>query len=131
MSMSDPIGDLFTRIRNGQKAKLAIINAPASRFGENVLRVLKDEGFIRDFKRIETGNKADLEVQLKYPEGKPAIQTIERVSKPGRRVYSAINSLKKYYNGLGIYIVSTPKGLMSDRQAREENVGGEVVGRVF
>ena len=131
MSMSDPIGDLFTRIRNGQKAKLAIINAPASRFGENVLRVLKDEGFIRDFKRIETGNKADLEVQLKYPEGKPAIQTIERVSKPGRRVYSAITSLKKYYNGLGIYIVSTPKGLMSDRQAREENVGGEVVGRVF
>lgn len=131
MSLSDPIGDLFTRIRNGQHAKLAVVSAPASRFGENVLRVLKEEGFIRDYKRVQTGNKADLEVQLKYPEGKPAIQTIERVSKPGRRVYSAISKLKKFYNGLGIYIVSTPRGLMSDRQAREENVGGEVIGRVF
>ncbi|MDX2223444.1 MAG: 30S ribosomal protein S8 [Rhodospirillaceae bacterium] len=132
MSLSDPIGDLLTRIRNGQQAKQAHINAPASKLRENLLRVLEREGYIRGFERkpVRTGID-ELRIELKYNEGEPVISRITRVSKPGRRVYAKIKDLPKVYNGLGISILSTPRGVMSDHEARQANVGGEVLCQVF
>ncbi len=132
MSMSDPLGDMLTRIRNGQMAKKSSIVAPASKLRANVLDVLKREGFIRSFEESEARpGIRELTIELKYHEGEPAIQEISRVSKPGRRVYSKIKDLDKVYNGLGISIISTPRGVMSDAEAREANVGGEVLCQVF
>lgn len=132
MAMTDPIGDMLTRIRNGQHARLSEITVPASRFRGEVLDVLKREGFIRDFALAEVRPGInEIRIELKYHEGDPVIREIARVSKPGRRVYSKIKELNKVYNGLGISILSTPRGVMSDAEAREANVGGEVLCRVF
>lgn len=132
MTMSDPLGDLLTRIRNGQRARKSNVSSPASKLRTNVLEVLKREGYIRDFARQEVSpGIAELRIELKYHEGKPVIREISRVSKPGRRVYSKIQDLPRIYNGLGIAILSTPKGVMSDNEARAANLGGEVLCRVF
>ena len=132
MSMSDPIGDLLTRIRNGQSARLASIHSPASKLRANLLEVLKREGYIRDYSVAKKDNGiSDLTIELKYSEGRPVIREIARVSKPGRRVYSQISEVPTFYNGLGISILSTPRGVLSDREAREANVGGEILCRVF
>ena len=132
MSMSDPVADLLTRIRNGQKAKKSAVVAPGSKIRENVLSVLEREGYIRGFERynIRTGID-ELRIELKYFEGKPVIREISRVSRPGCRIYSKIKDLPKVYDGLGISILSTPRGVMSDAEAREANVGGEVLCQVF
>jgi small subunit ribosomal protein S8 len=132
MTMSDPLGDLLTRIRNGQRARKSSVSSPSSRLRTNVLEVLKREGYIRDFawQEVSPGIN-ELRIELKYHEGKPVIREISRVSKPGRRVYSKIKDLPKVYNGLGISILSTPKGVMSDNEARVANLGGEVLCRVF
>ena len=132
MSMSDTLGDMLTRIRNGQTTNKRIVDAPASRFRKNVLEVLKREGYIRNFseKEIRPGISC-LEIELKYYDGKPVISEIKRVSTPGRRVYSSVKSLPKTYNGLGISILSTPRGVMSDNEAREANVGGEILCTVY
>ncbi len=128
MSMTDPLGDLLTRIRNGQRARMSIVLSPASKLRANVLSVLKEEGYIRDYERDEiVVGKPELKIHLKYFEGEPVIREIKRVSKPGRRVYSGIRDLPRICNGLGIAILSTPRGVMSDSQARENNVGGEVL----
>lgn len=132
MAMSDPLGDMLTRIRNGQMAKKSSIIAPASKLRANVLEVLKREGFIRGYEQFENRPGVnELKIELKYAEGEPAIQEISRVSTPGRRVYSKIKDLNSVYNGLGISIISTPRGVMSDAEAREANVGGEVLCKVF
>ena len=130
--MTDPLGDMLTRIRNGQMAKKASVTAPASRLRANVLEVLKREGYIRGYSQAEqrTGVN-ELTIELKYHEGTPVIREISRVSKPGRRVYSKIKDLPKVSNGLGISILSTPRGVMSDAEARAANVGGEVLCQVF
>ena len=132
MSFSDPLGDMLTRIRNGQQARKSDIKVPASKLRENVLAVLKREGFIRNFERVNlrTGVE-EIKVELKYFEGRPVISEINRVSTPGRRVYSSVKDLKKVYNGLGISVLSTPQGVMSDHEARAANVGGEVLCTVF
>jgi small subunit ribosomal protein S8 len=132
MSISDPISDLFARIKNGQQARLQTISAPASNFVEGVLAVLQREGYIRAYQRQDLGKgKADMNIELKYDSGAPVIKVLDRVSKPSRRVYTRIQKITKFYNGLGIFILSTPKGVLSDREAREQNVGGEVLGKVF
>ena len=132
MSMSDTLGDMLTRIRNGQSTQKRKIDAPASRFRKNVLEVLKREGYIRNFSEIEKKSGINFfEIELKYYEGKPVISEIKRISKPGRRVYSSIKNLQKTYNGLGISILSTPRGVMSDNEAREANVGGEILCTVY
>ena len=132
MSMSDTLGDMLTRIRNGQTTNKKVVDAPASRFRKNVLEVLKREGFIRNFevKEMKPGINF-FEIELKYYNGKPVITEIKRVSKPGRRVYSSIKNLQKTYNGLGISILSTPRGVMSDIEAREANVGGEILCTIY
>jgi small subunit ribosomal protein S8 len=132
MTMSDPLGDMLTRIRNGQRARQTVVNAPASKLRGNVLEVLRREGYIRGFRReqIRPGI-AEFKIELKYVDGEPAIREIARVSKPGRRVYSRIADLPRVYNGLGIAILSTPHGVMSDNEARAARVGGEVLCRVF
>lgn len=130
--MTDPLGDLLTRIRNGQRAGKSVISAPASRLRANVLEVLIREGYIRGYERSEVRpGIAELMIELKYHEGGPVIREISRVSKPGRRVYSKIKDLPRVYNGLGISILSTPRGVLSDTEAREHNVGGEVLCKVF
>ena len=132
MTMSDPIGDMLTRIRNGQRANKTAIDSPASNFRSNVLEVLQREGYIRGYSQSElkTGI-SELRIELKYHEGEPVIREINRVSKPGRRVYSKIKDLPRVYNGLGISILSTPQGVLSDSEARAANVGGEVLCTVF
>jgi len=132
MSMSDPLGDMLTRIRNGQRVGKSTVCCPASKFRANVLGVLEREGFIRGYSWAElaTGIQ-ELTIELKYAEGEPVIREINRISRPGRRVYSGIKDLQRVYNGLGISILSTPRGVMSDAEAREANVGGEVLCRVF
>lgn len=132
MTMSDPIGDMLTRIRNGQRARQAIVGSPASKLRANVLEVLKREGYIRGFTReqIRPGI-SELRIELKYVDGEPVIREIARVSKPGRRIYSRIADLPRSYNGLGISILSTPRGVMSDNEARAAKVGGEVLCRIF
>ena len=132
MSMSDTLGDMLTRIRNGQTTNKKVVDAPASRFRKNVLEVLKREGFIRNFEEKEMRPGINFfEIELKYYNGKPVISEIKRVSKPGRRVYSSIRNLQKTYNGLGISILSTPRGVMSDNEARQANVGGEVLCTIY
>jgi small subunit ribosomal protein S8 len=132
MSMTDPLGDMLSRIRNGQRAHKAVIQSPASKIRANVLEVLQREGYIRGFSREEVRpGIAELKIELKYVDGEPVIREITRVSKPGRRVYSKIADLPRIYNGLGIAILSTPRGVMSDSEARAANVGGEVLCRVF
>lgn len=132
MSASDPIGDLLTRIRNAQERGKSKVSSPASKLRERVLEVLQNEGFIRGFATVQQGSgKAEIEIELKYFDGAPVIREIERVSKPGRRVYASVDSLPTVYNGLGISILSTPKGVMSDADARSQNVGGEVICKVF
>ena len=132
MSMSDTLGDMLTRIRNGQTTNKKVVDAPASRFRKNVLEVLKREGFIRNFEEKEIKKGINFfEIELKYYNGKPVITEIKRVSKPGRRVYSSIKNLQKTYNGLGISILSTPRGVLSDNEAREANVGGEILCTVY
>jgi len=132
MTMSDPLGDMLSRIRNGQQAAKDIVECPFSRLRENVCNVLTDEGFIRGFKVEEReGNKKYLHIQLKYTEGEGVIRQIDRVSKPGRRVYSSVKAMPRFYNGLGVLVVSTPQGVMADHKARAENIGGEVLCQVF
>lgn len=132
MSMTDPLGDLLTRIRNGQRARKSSVVTPASSLRANVLDVLQREGYIRGFERYNIRAGIDeIRVDLKYLDGEPVIKEISRVSKPGRRVYSKIKDLPKVYNGLGISILSTPRGVMSDHEARQANVGGEVLCKVF
>ena len=132
MTFTDPIGDMFSRIRNGQLRNLNSVNIPSSNFRKNILSILKNEGYIKDF-FIEKNenNKITLKISLKYYEGFPVIKEIKRISKPGRRVYSRATSIPKVMNGLGLAILSTPKGVMSDTDARKNNVGGEVICRVF
>jgi len=128
----DPIGDMFTRIRNGQMRSLNTIDVPASNFRLKILEVLKSEGYITNyFIEKNDNNKKTLKVDLKYYEGTPVIKEIKRVSKPGRRVYSRATSIPKIQNGLGLAILSTPKGVMSDNDARKNNIGGEIICRVF
>ena len=132
MSFSDPLGDMLTRIRNGQQARKSDITVPASKLRENVLDVLKREGFIRGYSRVSVRKGIDeIKVELKYYEGRPVISEISRVSTPGRRVYSRVKDLQKFYNGLGISVLSTPQGVRSDHEARAANVGGEVLCKVF
>ena len=132
MSMTDPLGDMLTRIRNGQRAHKDTISTPASHLRANVLDVLKREGYIRDYIRREVRpGIAEVDIQLKYHEGEPVIREINRVSTPGRRVYSKIKDLQRVYNGFGIAILSTPRGVLSDTEARDMNVGGEVLCQVF
>jgi small subunit ribosomal protein S8 len=132
MTMSDPIGDMLTRIRNGQRARQAVVASPASNLRANVLEVLKREGYIRGFSREQVRpGVSELRIELKYVDGEPVIREIARVSKPGRRIYSRIADLPRSYNGLGISILSTPRGVMSDNEARAAKVGGEVLCRIF
>ncbi len=131
MNLNDPVGDLITRIRNAQLRGRSRLLSPASTLRVRVLNVLKDEGYIRDFREVEKDGHKELEVELKYFEGAPAIHEIQRVSKPGRRVYSAVKDLRLVRNGLGISILSTPKGVMSDNAARQHNVGGEILCEVY
>jgi small subunit ribosomal protein S8 len=130
--MSDPLGDMLTRIRNGQRVGKERVLTPASNHREAVLGALEREGYIRGFERRDLGSgKGEIEIELKYSEGEPVIREISRVSKPGRRVYSSIGDLPRVYNGLGISILSTPRGVLSDSEARVANVGGEVLCKVF
>ena len=132
MTLTDPIGDMFSRIRNGQMRSLNSVDMPSSNFRQNILKILKDEGFIKDyFIENSENNKKSLRINLKYYEGTPVIKEIKRVSKPGRRVYSRATSLPRVMNGLGLAILSTPKGVMSDTEARKNNIGGEVICRIF
>lgn len=127
MSMSDPIADMLTRIRNGQQAQKATVSMPASKLKLAIAQVLKAEGYIDDFAVHADGQKSALEVALKYYAGRPVIERIERVSRPGLRVYRGSGDLPRVMNGLGVAIVSTPKGVMTDRAARASRVGGEVI----
>ena len=130
--LNDPLGDLLTRIRNGQAARLSAVSSPASKHRINVLDVLIREGYIRDCSVMKKDNgTAELNVELKYLEGQPVIKEIARISKPGRRIYSKISDVPRVYNGLGISILSTPRGVLSDKEALEANVGGELLCRVF
>jgi len=132
MSLSDPIGDMIARLKNAQVRNHKKVVLPSSKFKTKIADVLKNEGFIIDYKVNENeGNKPDLEINLKYNYGSPVISTIERVSKPGRRIFSSAESLPKINNGLGIAIISTPKGVMTDIDARKEKVGGEIICKVF
>jgi small subunit ribosomal protein S8 len=131
MPMTDPLGDMLTRIRNGQQARKDSILTPASKLRANVLDVLQREGYIRGYSEEELAGQKGLRIELKYFEGQPAIQHLARVSKPGRRVYSGSRELPRIRNGLGMTIVSTPRGVLSDAEARDQNVGGEVLAEVF
>ena len=132
MALSDPLGDMLTRIRNGQRARMASVTSPSSTFRTSVLDVLEKEGFIRGYLQTESRpGIGEITIELKYAEGQPVIREIKRVSTPGRRVYSKIKELSPVYGGLGIAILSTPKGVLSDNDARAENVGGEVLCQVF
>jgi len=131
MNLNDPIGDLITRIRNAQLRGRSIVVSPFSTLRVRVLNVLVEEGYIRGFSEVENEGRKELDIELKYFEGAPAIHEIQRVSKPGRRVYSSIKDLGLVRNGLGISIISTPKGVMSDAAARDANVGGEILCEVY
>ena len=132
MSMTDPLGDMLTRIRNAGMRRKGRVMTPGSKIRAHVLDVLQQEGYIRGYSTTEYGNgRTEFEIELKYFDGQPVIREIERVSKPGRRVYAAVDNLPRVANGLGITIVSTPKGVMADHSAREQNVGGEVLCKVF
>jgi small subunit ribosomal protein S8 len=129
--MNDPVGDLLTRIRNAQMRNKSKVSSPNSRLRESVLDVLKTEGYIRGYAVVEREGRSEIEIELKYFDGEPVIREIERVSKPGRRVYTSVRNLPRINNGLGVAIVSTPKGVMADHDARDANVGGEILCTVF
>ncbi|AWN37512.1 30S ribosomal protein S8 [Methylobacterium radiodurans] len=130
--VNDPVGDMLTRIRNGQQRRRNVVQTPGSRLRASVLDVLKSEGYIRDYAVSDLGNgRTEFAIELKYYDGKPVIRSIQRVSKPGRRVYSSVGELPRVADGLGVTIVSTPQGVMADHVARERNVGGEVLCKVF
>ena len=132
MSMNDPIGDLLTRIRNAQMRNKGKVSSPSSKLRESVLEVLKTEGYIRGYAAVAHANgRSELEIELKYFDGEPVIREIERVSKPGRRVYASVKNIPRINNGLGVAVVSTPKGVMADHAARDANVGGEILFTVF
>jgi len=131
MSMNDPLGDLLSRIRNAQMRNKSKVSSPNSKLRESVLEVLKTEGYIRGYAVVEKDGRSEIEIELKYFDGEPVIREIARVSKPGRRVYASVKSLPRVNNGLGVAIVSTPKGVMADHAARDANVGGEVLMTVF
>ena len=132
MAKTDPIGDLITRIRNAQMRAKSKVSTPASKLRERVLEVLKSEGYIRGYATVEHGDgRSEIEIELKYFDGAPVIREIARVSKPGRRVYSSAQTLPRINNGLGVAIISTPKGVMADHAARDANVGGEILFTVF
>ncbi len=132
MTMTDPLGDMLTRIRNAQLRGKSTVSTPASKLRGRVLDVLQEEGFIRGYATVEhLGNKPEFEIELKYYDGKPVIRHIRRISTPGRRVYMPVTTLPRVQNGLGISILSTSKGVMSDAMARTENVGGEILCEVF
>ena len=132
MSLSDPVGDMLTRIRNGLHRRKPSVSTPASKLRQRVLDVLESEGYIRGYSRTDHDNgKAEFEIELKYDEQGPVIREINRVSTPGRRVYVGVRSIPNVANGLGISVLSTPKGVMADHAARENNVGGEVLCQVF
>jgi small subunit ribosomal protein S8 len=131
MALTDPLGDMLTRIRNGQQARKDSVVSPASKLRQRVLDVLQREGYIRGWSTEEVAGHDGIRIELKYFEGQPAIKHVARVSKPGRRVYSGSKELPRVRNGLGITIVSTPRGVLSDAEAREANVGGEVLAEVF
>jgi small subunit ribosomal protein S8 len=131
MSINDPLGDLLTRIRNAQMRSKTKVSSPNSRLRESVLEVLKTEGYIRGYAVVEKDGRSEIEVELKYFDGEPVIREIERVSKPGRRVYTSVKNMPRINNGLGVTIVSTPKGVMADHDARDANVGGEILCTVF
>jgi len=131
MALTDPLGDMLTRIRNGQRARKDSVLTPASKLRARVLDVLQREGYIRGYSEEQMGPAAGIRIELKYFEGQPAIKHVARISKPGRRIYSGAQELPRVRNGLGITIVSTPRGVLSDAEAREQNVGGEVLAEVF
>lgn len=131
MAMTDPLGDMLTRIRNAQMRKMSKVSTPASKLRQHVLDVLASEGFIRGYAEVDTSGRSEFEIELKYFDGLPVIRTLERVSKPGRRVYASVKNLPRVANGLGVSILSTPRGVMADHEARDQNVGGEVLCRVF
>jgi small subunit ribosomal protein S8 len=132
MALSDPIGDMITRIRNAQMRLMASVTTPGSTFRASVLDVLKTEGYIRDYSTTAHKNgRTEFQIELKYFDGSPVIKEISRVSKPGRRVYASVKNLPRINNGLGVAILSTPKGVMADHAAREQNVGGEILCTVF
>ena len=129
--MNDPLGDLLTRIRNAQMRNKSKVLSPMSRLRESVLEVLKNEGYIRGYAVVEKDGRTEIEIELKYFDGEPVIREIERISKPGRRVYTSVKNMPRINNGLGVTIVSTPKGVMADHEARDANVGGEILCTVF
>ena len=131
MSLSDPIGDMIARIKNAQSRNHKKVELPSSNFKNKIAEILKNEGFVKDFKVNSENNKSVLSLELKYHSGNPVISTFERVSKPGRRIFSSADGLPKINNGLGIAIVSTPKGVMTDLDARKQRVGGEIICKVF
>ena len=131
MSLSDPIGDMIARIKNAQSRNHKKVELPSSNFKNKIAEILKNEGFVKDFKINSENNKNILCLELKYHSGNPVISTFERVSKPGRRIFSSADGLPKINNGLGIAIVSTPKGVMTDLDARKQRVGGEIICKVF
>ena len=131
MPMNDPLGDLLARIRNAQMRNKSKVSSPNSKLRESVLEVLKTEGYIRAYTVVEREGRSELEIELKYFDGEPVIREIERISKPGRRVYTSVRNLPRINNGLGVAIVSTPKGVMADHAARDANVGGEILCTVF
>ena len=132
MAINDPLGDMLTRIRNGQLRRRSVVTTPGSKLRQRVLDVLKSEGFIRDYSTTEFGNgRSEFAVELKYYDGQPVIRKLERVSKPGRRVYASVDTMPRVADGLGTTILSTPQGVMADHEAREKNVGGEVLCKVF
>jgi small subunit ribosomal protein S8 len=132
MTMTDPLGDMLTRIRNAQMRKSSKVSTPGSALRKHVLDVLQSEGYIRGYSTVDFENgRSEFEIELKYYDGEPVIREIERVSRPGRRVYASVKNIPRVANGLGVSIMSTPKGVMSDAEARDQNVGGEVLCRVF
>jgi small subunit ribosomal protein S8 len=130
MNINDPLGDLLTRIRNAQRRGRSTVQSPSSKLRAHVLEVLQREGYIRGFSEVEKDGRRELDIELKYYDGAPVISEIQRISKPGRRVYSAVRDIPLVRNGLGISVLSTPKGVMSDNEARTQNVGGEILCRV-
>ncbi len=132
MTMTDPIGDMLTRIRNAQMRKSSKVSTPGSSLRRHVLDVLQSEGYIRGYSTVDFDNgRSELEIELKYFDGEPVIREIERISRPGRRVYASVKNIPRIANGLGVSILSTPKGVMSDAEARDQNVGGEILCKVF
>ena len=131
MSLSDPIGDMIARIKNAQERNHKKVDLPSSNFKTKIADILKNEGFIKNFEILTTENKSILSLELKYHSGNPVISNFERVSKPGRRIFSSADGLPKINNGLGIAIISTPKGVMTDIDARKQHIGGEIICKVF